>query len=102
MVLIQLKMPRLESRSHSNSSKGKIIHSSSCELKGWIRLGIDYYTFHDRDIAPEGSTLIETNKNLDEIVALAKDLQAKTGVKLLWGTANLFSHPVKKLIIYNI
>jgi xylose isomerase len=57
------------------------------------RLGVEYYTFHDRDIAPEGRTLEETNKNLDEMVALIKQLQKESGVKLLWGTANLFSHP---------
>jgi len=56
------------------------------------RLGVEYYTFHDRDISPEGKTLEETNKNLDEIVKLAKELQEKTGIKCLWGTANLFSH----------
>ena len=57
------------------------------------KLGAEYYAFHDRDIAPEGSTLAETNRNLDEIVKLAKELMATTGVKLLWGTANLFSNP---------
>ncbi len=57
------------------------------------KLGIPFYCFHDRDIAPEGDSLRETNKNLDEIVKLAKELQESTGVKLLWGTANLFSHP---------
>ncbi len=46
-----------------------------------------------RDIAPEGTTLTETNKNLDELVDLAVELQQKTGVKLLWATCNLFSHP---------
>lgn len=45
-----------------------------------------------RDIAPEGATLAETNKNLDEIVDLAIELQNKTGVKLLWATCNLFAH----------
>ncbi|MGC8769976.1 MAG: xylose isomerase [Brevinematia bacterium] len=57
------------------------------------KLGIPFYCFHDRDIAPEGDSLKETNKNLDEIVKLAKELQNATGIKLLWGTANLFSHP---------
>jgi xylose isomerase len=52
-----------------------------------------FWCFHDRDIAPEGKTLAESNKYLDPIVAHAKDLQKITGVKLLWGTANLFSHP---------
>jgi xylose isomerase len=52
-----------------------------------------FWCFHDRDIAPEGATLAESNKNLDQLVAHAKDLQKATGVKLLWGTANLFSNP---------
>jgi xylose isomerase len=52
-----------------------------------------FYCFHDRDIAPEGRTLAESNRNLDQVVAHAADLQKATGVKLLWGTANLFSNP---------
>ncbi len=52
-----------------------------------------FWCFHDRDIAPEGRTLAESNKHLDKIVAHAKQLQKATGVKLLWGTANLFSNP---------
>lgn len=51
------------------------------------------FCFHDVDIAPEGETLQETFKNLDEITALLKDLMKATGIKLLWGTTNLFSHP---------
>jgi xylose isomerase len=58
------------------------------------KLGVDYYCFHDRDIAPEGNTFAETCKNLEAIVAAAKELQKETGVKLLWGTANLFGNPV--------
>ena len=57
------------------------------------KLGIGYFCFHDRDIAPEGESLAETNSNLDEIVLLAKKLSEETGIKLLWGTANLFSNP---------
>jgi len=57
------------------------------------KLGVEYYTFHDRDVAPEGSTLQESNENLKEIVAHLKSLQESTGVKLLWATQNLFSHP---------
>lgn len=52
-----------------------------------------FWAFHDRDISPEGRSLAESNKFLDRVVAHAKDLQKATGVKLLWGTANLFSHP---------
>jgi xylose isomerase len=52
-----------------------------------------FWAFHDRDIAPEGRTLAASNRNLDKIVEHAKDLQKATGVRLLWGTANLFSNP---------
>jgi xylose isomerase len=52
-----------------------------------------FWCFHDRDIAPEGRTLAESNRNLDRLVAHAKQLQKGTGIKLLWGTANLFSNP---------
>ncbi|NLT98203.1 MAG: xylose isomerase [Christensenellaceae bacterium] len=57
------------------------------------KMGLDYFCFHDRDIAPEGETLAETNKNLDHMVRLIKKLMADTGKKLLWGTASLFYHP---------
>ena len=51
-----------------------------------------FWCFHDRDIAPEGRTLAESNRHLERLAAHAKALQQATGVKLLWGTANLFSH----------
>ena len=57
------------------------------------KLGAPYYAFHDRDVAPQGSSLAETNKNLDEVVKVLKEEQERTGTKLLWGTANLFSDP---------
>lgn len=57
------------------------------------KLGAPFYAFHDRDVAPEGKTLRESHANLDEVVKVLKDEQARTGVKLLWGTANLFSNP---------
>ncbi|MBO4326583.1 MAG: xylose isomerase [Clostridia bacterium] len=56
-------------------------------------LGIEYYCFHDRDIAPEGKSLSETNRNLDELSDYLGDIMAKGGKKLLWGTANLFNNP---------
>jgi xylose isomerase len=58
------------------------------------KIGIDYYCFHDRDIAPEGDSFAESCKNLETMVAIAKKKQAETGIKLLWGTANLFSNPI--------
>lgn len=57
------------------------------------KLNIEYFCFHDRDIAPEGKTLAETNERLDEIVAQCKELMKKYNKKLLWGTANCFSNP---------
>ncbi len=57
------------------------------------KLTAPFYCFHDRDVAPEGQTLAETEKNLDAVVKVLKDEQQRTGIKLLWGTANLFSHP---------
>jgi xylose isomerase len=57
------------------------------------KLGAPFFTFHDRDVAPEGATLRESHDNLDRIIEkLAGEMQ-RTNVKLLWGTANLFSHP---------
>ena len=57
------------------------------------KLGVEYYCFHDRDVAPEADTLGETNKNLDAVVKVLKEEQARTDVKLLWGTACLFTNP---------
>ncbi|HBT75359.1 MAG TPA: xylose isomerase, partial [Planctomycetaceae bacterium] len=57
------------------------------------KMQIPYYCFHDRDIAPEGKTLAESNANLDEVVKVFKEEQQRTGIKLLWGTANLFGNP---------
>ena len=54
---------------------------------------IEYWCFHDRDLAPEGDSIAESEKNLDALVGHVLSLQQQTGVKLLWGTANLFSHP---------
>lgn len=58
------------------------------------KLGVEYYCFHDRDIAPEGDNFSQTCKNLETIVEFAKTLQKTSGVKLLWGTAKLFDNPV--------
>ena len=57
------------------------------------KLGAEFYCFHDRDVAPEGAHLGETNRNLDAVVKTLKAEQERTGKKLLWGTANLFTHP---------
>ncbi|QDS96263.1 Xylose isomerase [Roseimaritima multifibrata] len=57
------------------------------------KLQAPYYAFHDRDVSPEGSNLAESHKNFDRLAQALKDQQQATGVKLLWGTCNLFSHP---------
>ncbi|MGA8941504.1 MAG: xylose isomerase, partial [Thermoactinomyces sp.] len=57
------------------------------------KLGVPYFCFHDVDIAPEGSSLRETNKNLDAIVAMIKDYMKDSNTRLLWNTVNNFSHP---------
>jgi xylose isomerase len=57
------------------------------------KLGSPFYCFHDRDVAPEGKSLAETNRNLDAVVKVLKEEQHRTGVRLLWGTANLFGNP---------
>ncbi len=57
------------------------------------KLGIEYFCFHDLDIAPEGASLQEKLDNLDIIVAIIKEKMKETGIKCLWGTTNAFSHP---------
>lgn len=57
------------------------------------RLGVPFYTFHDTDVAPEGTTLADYRSNLSAMVDVLAQKQQETGIELLWGTANLFSHP---------
>jgi xylose isomerase len=57
------------------------------------KIGLPYYCFHDRDVAPEGASFAEFRSNLDALADDAAGYQEQTGVRLLWGTANLFSHP---------
>jgi xylose isomerase len=57
------------------------------------KMGSPFFCFHDRDVAPEGNSLSESNGNLDRMIEYFQSKMDETGVKLLWGTANLFSHP---------
>ena len=57
------------------------------------KLGVPFFCFHDVDIAPEGGSFAESAANLETMVTYAEEKMAETGTKLLWGTANLFSHP---------
>merc|ERR1719502_2442711 len=63
------------------------VHFEFCQ-----KLGIEYYCFHDRDVSPEGGSIAETEANFDVIVDKLEQKQKETGVQLLWGTCNLFSH----------
>lgn len=58
-----------------------------------VKLDVEYFCFHDVDIAPEGDSLEEFFQNLDEITDLIQEKMNQTGIKLLWNTANMFSHP---------
>ena len=72
---------------------------ATCEAKVdaafefFTKLGVPYWCFHDIDLAPDAEDIGQYQKNLKHMTALAKARQDATGIKLLWGTANLFSHP---------
>lgn len=68
-------------------------HRARVAFEFMEKLGAPYYAFHDRDVAPEGASLSESNRNLDAVVEVLKEEQARTGIKLLWGTACLFINP---------
>jgi xylose isomerase len=67
-------------------------HKADVAFDFFTRLGVPYFTFHDRDVAPEGNTPRESQKNLAAALEHIQGQMQRTGVKLLWGTANLFSH----------
>ncbi|MGA2621641.1 MAG: xylose isomerase [Thermoguttaceae bacterium] len=69
------------------------IHRVRVAFEFMDKLGAPFFCFHDRDVAPEGKTLADSNRNLDAVVKIIKEEMQRTGIKLLWGTANLFSNP---------
>lgn len=75
-----------------SSSVANALRRVDAAFEFFTKLGVPYYTFHDVDVAPPGNDLRETNANLDKVVDYLEKKQRETGVKLLWGTANLFSH----------
>ncbi len=78
------------------AQKGTMEHAKAKVDAGFEfmqKLGIEYYCFHDIDIIPEGATIAETNARLDEIADYLLKKMNETGIKLLWGTANMFSNP---------
>jgi xylose isomerase len=74
-------------------SMQQALHKADVAFELFQVLDVPFFTFHDRDIAPEGRTLTESNENLRRVADVFEHKLAQTGVKLLWGTANLFSHP---------
>lgn len=75
----------------SGMDKAKARVEAAFEL--FDKLDAPFFAFHDRDIAPEGDTLQETNRNLDLIIAMIKDYSKTSKTKLLWNTVNMFSNP---------
>ncbi len=76
--------------------KGTMAHARAKVDAGFEfmqKLGIEYFCFHDVDIVPEADTLAETNRRLDEITDYILEKMNETGIKCLWGTANMFSNP---------
>ncbi|MFP5342140.1 MAG: xylose isomerase [Candidatus Limnocylindria bacterium] len=68
-------------------------HKMAVAFEFLERLDVPYYCFHDRDVAPDGATFAEFRSNLMALVDDALGYQERTGKRLLWGTANLFTHP---------
>ncbi len=77
----------------ANDSVENAINRVRVAFEFMEKLGASFYCFHDRDVAPESATLAESNRNLDAVVKVLREEQERTGVRLLWGTANLFSNP---------
>lgn len=82
-------------RPWNNFTDDMDIAKATCEaaFELFTKLGVDYYCFHDTDLAPEGNSFTQSCENLETMVTMAKTFQEQTDVTLLWGTANLFSHP---------
>lgn len=78
---------------HGGDAIEKAQHKMDAAFEFITKLDAPYYCFHDFDLIEEGSTIAESEKRLQSIVDYAKTKQAASGVKLLWGTANMFSHP---------
>ncbi|GAA0246954.1 xylose isomerase [Rhodanobacter caeni] len=78
---------------HASTALGRAEDKIDAAFEFFTKLGVPYYCFHDIDMSPDADDIGEYEKNLKHMVALAKERQQATGMKLLWGTANLFSHP---------
>lgn len=77
----------------AGDAMAQALHKAEVAFELFQVLDVPFFTFHDRDIAPEGRTPAESNANVQRIAEVLERKMAQTGVRLLWGTANLFSHP---------
>ena len=77
----------------SNDPMSQAMHRLDAAFEFFTKMNVPYYCFHDVDMAPMGETVAESEANLQKLVDAAKERQKASGMKLLWGTANLFSHP---------
>jgi xylose isomerase len=77
----------------TNDPMQNAVNKTDAAFEFITKIGAPYYAWHDRDIAPEGATPDESAKNLAAIIDELKKRQDASGVKLLWGTANVFSNP---------
>ena len=78
------------------AEKGTMEHAKAKVDAGFEfmqKLGIEYFCFHDVDLVPEASDIVDTNRRLDEITDYILEKMNETGIKCLWGTANMFSNP---------
>ncbi|ADG19238.1 xylose isomerase [Paraburkholderia atlantica] len=71
----------------------RALQKADAAFEFFSKLGTPYYTFHDTDVAPEGASVKEYSENFLRVSDYIARKQQDTGIKLLWGTANLFSHP---------
>ncbi|MBB3858477.1 xylose isomerase [Xanthomonas arboricola] len=76
-----------------NTALSRAEAKADAAFEFFTKLGVPYYCFHDIDLSPDADDIGEYQSNLKHMVGIAKQRQADTGIKLLWGTANLFSHP---------
>ncbi len=84
-------------RVHPWAEKGDPIDRSrervDAAFEFFTKLNVPFWCFHDFDLASEGGSVADSEKNLEQMVGMARERQDATGMKLLWGTANVFSHP---------
>ncbi len=77
----------------ADSAEKRAKNKMDAAFEFFTKIGAPYYCFHDFDLIEEGSSIAESEKRLQTIVDYAKSKQAESGIKLLWGTANVFSNP---------